>query len=152
MDAAYTHVGTAQEEGPRFNAPEQTGMYRTAVFAADPSHERDPVAEAATESDSEGPVLAPQDSSDRGVNIVIYGRDTCPNTTALRRALDNEGIPYTMRNVDNTSVNRDMWETLRSADEVIGTTQRLPVVKANGVVFGGIRSADRVKQALRGEL
>lgn len=145
MDAAYTHVGTARATGPRYNAPNQTGTYRTAVFGANPDAPRPTVRTNVDSSEQ-------QDSSPEAADIVVYGRDTCPNTTALRRALDNEGIPYTMRDIDDEAGASDaMWDLLYSADEVIGST-RLPVVEANGVVFGGIRSADRIEQALRSDL
>lgn len=147
MDAAYTHVGAAYTTAARYNAPRQTGTYRTAVFGADPNVPR-PTVRASVDSSAQP---AQQHSSFEAADIVVYGRATCPNTTALRRALDNEGIPYTLRDIDDEAGASDaMWDLLYSADEVIGSRQ-LPVVEANGIVFGGIRSTERIKQALRSD-
>jgi hypothetical protein len=70
-------------------------------------------------------------------SVVIYGRDSCGFTSAMRADLDDRAIPYIYANIDSSFVNEEMWHHLakgaKAGDEP--HTAHLPVVLVNDQVL-----------------
>lgn len=69
-------------------------------------------------------------------SIVIYGRDTCGFTTAMRDQLTNQSIPFVYADIDKLFVSEEMWHHLQKvSDDGALHTAHLPVVLINGHIF-----------------
>lgn len=68
--------------------------------------------------------------------VIVYGRNACGITSALRRNLDAAGISYTYRNVDQKAAGNEMWNKLaKTSWYKSGTSIGLPVVDVKGSVI-----------------
>jgi len=72
----------------------------------------------------------PGDAAD-GRYVVVYGRDGCSLTAALRNELDNTGVNYSFKDVDVKEINEDLYARMRGARLDVSNFG-LPVVDVNG--------------------
>jgi len=81
--------------------------------------------------------------------VVVYGRDTCGITRAVLRKLQEQGIDYSYRNIDNPVFSRAMWERIDQSgiDEKSFTT--LPAVDVNRHMMVNVRSATVMEHVYR---
>jgi glutaredoxin len=70
-------------------------------------------------------------------SVVIYGRDSCGFTAAMRADLDERAIPYIYADIDNSLVREEMWHHLARIGKPgdIPHTAHLPVVLINHQVL-----------------
>ena len=45
----------------------------------------------------------------KAYTVVVYGRDTCSITTAMRSFLQQKNVPFVYASVDNPFVDQEMW-------------------------------------------
>lgn len=72
--------------------------------------------------------------------IVIYGRDSCGFTIALRDTLDAQKIPYVYANLDKPLISEELWAKVDLPPSK--TTVTLPMVQINGSVLESPSSQD----------
>jgi glutaredoxin len=80
--------------------------------------------------------------------VVIYGRDTCGFTSAMRERLTDEHIPFIYANIDNSFVNEEMWHHLKknaAAGQPLHTAH-LPVVLINHQVLERPEETEVIKE------
>ena len=136
MKPDLTHVGTHSTRGPRFDAPEQEGAYRTAVFGAMRPGLRPLSRDART-------LLREQD-------ITVYGRGTRGRVRALRNSLQHAEIPFTYRDIEAETTHRQaMRQVLQAGPK--GTQVTLPVVHIGEYVFTGMATAHALARAVRAQ-
>ncbi len=78
--------------------------------------------------------------------VILYGRDSCARCASMKARLDESGIPYTYRNLNDSSCVSEMWKTVRT--EKPGTKKvQLPVMAVNGTLLLNPKFAE-VKKAM----
>ena len=135
MNPAFTHMGADAAVGPRFNAPDREGNYRTAVYG----RMADRMLIATADRD------ALKDKT-----IMIYGPERCLNTIQLRASLERGGIPYYYGNTNEDESRRamrqDQREQVRRTRSVRAAT---PTVIIDDVGIDGPRNASELADAWR---
>jgi glutaredoxin-related protein len=81
-------------------------------------------------------------------NVIVYGRRTCGLTTRMMQQLDANHISYQFKNVDDRTVNIEMWSQLRSTGIATTNAIRLPVLSVKGKTMVNATIKD-VQVALR---
>ena len=64
--------------------------------------------------------------------IILYGRKTCGLCTRMTKNLDNAGIPYTFKNIDDRNNQSEIKDKRGKAD--IKGSFRLPLMDINGII------------------
>lgn len=69
--------------------------------------------------------------------VVVYGRDSCGFTAAMRSDLQAQGIPFVYANIDKPFISEEMWHHLHkiSASDPTPRLAELPVVLINHQVL-----------------
>ena len=64
--------------------------------------------------------------------VILYGRKTCGLCTRMMKNLDNDGIPYTFKNIDD----RNNQSEIKDIREKAGIKEhfRLPLMDINGII------------------
>ncbi|MDX2231201.1 MAG: hypothetical protein NW220_16310 [Leptolyngbyaceae cyanobacterium bins.349] len=86
------------------------------------------------------PARSPNQSAQR--SVIVYGRRTCGLTTRMMQQLDANRITYQFKNVDDRTVNVEMWERLRAAGLANNRSIRLPVLSVKGKTMVNATLAD----------
>jgi glutaredoxin len=69
-------------------------------------------------------------------SIVIYGRDSCGFTSAMRESLTEQRIPFVYGDIDEAFISEEMWHHLRrNTEDGALHTAHLPIVLINDQVL-----------------
>lgn len=80
--------------------------------------------------------------------VVVYGRPTCGLTAGMMRQLDASKIAYQFKNVDEETVNKEMWGLIGSLGNSGTNSVTLPVLSVKGKTLINT-SIEEVKASLR---
>jgi glutaredoxin len=67
--------------------------------------------------------------------VLVYGRESCGWTQQMLEELNQLGIPYQYRDVDNEAMSDEMWTALRFAGQDTSSSVGLPVISINKQVM-----------------
>tara|TARA_R110002012_G_scaffold212790_1_gene383861 strand:- start:137 stop:412 length:276 start_codon:yes stop_codon:yes gene_type:complete len=80
--------------------------------------------------------------------VLIYSQDSCPYCTELKGLLDNNGIPYRVKDIDK---HEKEWDTISKHSGVDYVPTVLLLDKGNGVgnVLAPDRDFDEIEECLQ---
>jgi len=73
----------------------------------------------------------PQQFLNTSKTVLVYGRQSCGWTQQMLAELNQFGIPYQYKDVDNDAISDEMWTVLRISGQDTSSSVNLPVISVN---------------------